>query len=329
MKAAQYISKGKIEFVEVPDPTPKPGEIVVALDKGAVCGSDVWELYYRPDHLFPQLPGASGHEVVGTIVSSDIEVAGLRPEDRVLVIPPNFNGWAEYISLDPKWLIPVPDRLSTEEAVMAQLLGCVIWALKKVPNLTDKNVAVIGQGPAGLLFTKVISNMGAKRVIGLDLEDYRLDVANQMGATHTLNNSALTPAEAEAHVKEMTAGEMADLVVEVVGLDETVNLASDLCREAGDLLVFGIPKAARYSIDMMNILRQQQTLITTVGTQWEPNLSSFRLGMQMIADGRVDVQPLLTHSVPFVQLPQALEMAYKRTDGAVKVMVEISESVGR
>ena len=322
MKAAQYVSQGKIEFVEIPDPTPNDGEIVVQLDKGTVCGSDVFELYYQPKEQFPKKPGASGHEIVGTVVSANS--GGLRPEDRVLVIPPNFDGWVEYLSVTPNWLVPIPDVLPTEHGLMAQLLGCVIWALKKAPNLTDKNVAVIGQGPAGLLFTKLLSNMGARRVIGLDLEDYRLEVAKQMGATDVLNNSGRDSAQTAEFVRDVTEGGMADYVIEVVGLDETVNLASDLGREFADLLIFGIPKTQHYSLDFWNILRKQQALVTTVGTQAEPNLQSFRLGMQMIADGRVDVSPLLTHHLPFESLPKALELAHKRKDGAVKVVVDIS-----
>ncbi|MGB1251178.1 MAG: zinc-dependent alcohol dehydrogenase, partial [Candidatus Promineifilaceae bacterium] len=214
-----------------------------------------------------------------------------------------------------------PDTLSFEQGVLAQLLGCNIWALKKIGPVFDKNVAIVGQGPAGLFFTKLLSNMGAKRVIGLDLDEHRLSTAHQMGATHTIN--ATDNNEYRAQVRDITKGQMADLVIESVGLPETVDMTINLGREYADLLIFGIPKVTPTPIDIYKSLRMQQRWITTVGTQFEPNLSSFRLGMQMIKDGRVDVTPLISHSMPFGDLAQALKMAKTREDKTIKIMMEM------
>ena len=318
MKAAQYVAQGKVGFLEVPDPTPTAGQVVVRLDKVAVCGSDVTQLYYHEN--FPLNPGVSGHECVGFVAASDCPEFAVG--DRVLAIPPDFNGWAQYLCLDPQWLIPVHDSLGMEQAVLAQLLGCVIWALKKVDNLYDKDVVVIGQGPAGIFFSNLIANMGAKRVIGLDLEDHRLGIASQMGATHTINANA---SDIEDQIAQITEGQMADMVVEVVGTADTVDQAVHLGKTWADLLIFGIPKVSPISFDMMESLRKQQRLITTVGTQFEPDLRSFRLAMAMIAAGRIDVRPLISHCLPFGQLGQAMELAYKRTEQAVKVLVEIDQ----
>ena len=317
MKAAQYIARGTVGFLEVPDPTPTAGQVIVKLDKVAVCGSDVKQLYY--DDIFPLSPGVSGHECVGFVVESGSPE--FKVGDRVLAIPPAFDGWAQYLSLDPRWLIPVPDSLGMEQGVLAQLLGCVIWALKKVDNMYDKDVVVIGQGPAGIFFSNLIANMGAKRVIGLDLEDHRLAIARRMGATHTINANA---SDINEQISAITEGQMADMVVEVVGTAETVDQSIHLGKTWADLLIFGIPKVSPIPFDMMESLRKQQRLITTVGTQFEPNLRSFRLAMAMIEDGRIDVRPLISHCLPFGQLGQAMELAYRRTEAAVKVLVEVN-----
>ena len=319
MKVAQYASRGNLQFVEVSDPIPARGQVLVQMEIVAVCGSDVMQLYYSDDDEYPLPPGMSGHECVGTVV--DPGASSFQKGARVLVIPPDFNGWSPYLSIDPQWLIPIPDSLSYEQGVLAQLLGCNIWALKKIGPVFDKNVAVVGQGPAGLFFTKLLSNMGAKRVIGLDLEDYRLGIARQMGATHTIN--ATNNDDYRVQVRDITKGEMADLVIEVVGLPETVDMTINLGKAYADLLIFGIPKVTPTPIDIYKSLRLQQRWIMTVGTQFEPNLSSFRLGMQMIADGRVDVTPLISHSMPFDQLATALKMAKHREDGTIKIMMEM------
>ena len=240
----------------------------------------------------------------------------------MLTIPPAFDGWAQFLSLDPQWLIPVPDSVEMEQGVLAQLLGCVIWALKKVDNVYDKDVVVIGQGPAGIFFSNLIANMGAKRVIGLDFEDHRLGIARRMGATHTINAN---DNDVNAQIEHITKGQMADMVVEVVGTAEAVDQAVHLGKTWADLLIFGIPKESPIPFDMMESLRKQQRLITTVGTQFEPGLSSFRLAMDMIRDGRIDVRPLISHCLPFGQLGHAMELAYKRTEQAVKVLVEVNQ----
>ena len=321
MKVAQYVSRGKLDFVEVPDPTPQAGEVLVQLEYTAVCGSDVMQLYYSEEIEYPLAPGVSGHECVGHVIEPG--TSSFKKGDRVLIIPPNFDGWGPYLAIDPKWLVPIPDILSLEQGVLAQLLGCIVWSLKKVGNVYDQNVAVVGQGPAGMFFTKLLSNMGAKRVIGLDLDDHRLSIARQMGATHTINAS--NNADYKAQVSDITEGAMADLVIEVVGLPETVDMTIDLGRQWADLLIFGIPKVTPTPIDLYKSLRLQQRWITTVGTQFEPNLSSFRLAMDMIADGRVDVQPLISHCMPFGELARAIEMAKTREDQAVKILMEIQK----
>ena len=256
---------------------------------------------------------------MATVVESD--AGTFKTGDRVLIIPPNFDGWSQYLSVDPKWLIPIPDSLSFDHAVFAQLLGCIIWALKKVDNVYDQNVAVVGQGAAGLFFTQLLSNMGAKRVIGLDLDDHRLQVARQMGATHTINPTSTT--EFKAAVADLTHGQMADLVIEAVGIPETIDMSLDIGKEFGDIMAFGIPKVSPIPFDLWKALRMQQRILTTVGTQDEPNLSSFRLGMDMIADGRIDPTPLISHTLPFDQLGRAIKMAKLRTDNAVKILMNM------
>jgi threonine dehydrogenase-like Zn-dependent dehydrogenase len=99
------------------------------------------------------------------------------------------------------------------------------------------NTVVIGQGPVGLLFNSMLKNMGATRVIGVDILDYRLRIAKEMGATHTIDSSKQNVSEI---VKDITKGNMADLVVEACGYEETLNMSFDLARHDGVVAFFGI-----------------------------------------------------------------------------------------
>ena len=122
---------------------------------------------------------------------------------------------------------------------MSQPLGTVVWACRKLGNIINQDVVIIGQGPMGLLITHMISNLGAKNIITTDLVDFRLEVSKQMRATHTVNSANEDVVDA---VKEITDGKMADLVIEVVGHQtETINTCLQLLKRGGTLLAFGVP----------------------------------------------------------------------------------------
>ena len=176
---------------------------------------------------------------------------------------------------------------------MSQPLGTVVWACRKLPNLLNLDTVVIGQGPMGLLFTHILSNLGAKTVITTDLVDFRLSVSKKMHATHTINAAEEDPV---AVVAEITEGRMADLVIEVVGHQtETINECLSLLKRDGTLLAFGVPDDQVYDFHFADFFRKNIRFIGSVGPD-APN--DFPLAMDMIAQGRLDVSPIITHHLP-------------------------------
>ncbi|MSP14810.1 MAG: hypothetical protein EXR62_17850 [Chloroflexi bacterium] len=319
MKAAQYVAPGQIDIVEVPLPPLAPGQVLLRVDKVAVCGSDLHELYDSPVENYPYKPGRSGHECVATVESTS--GTDVHTGDRVLVIPPGADALVEYLALEPRYLIPIPDSLNMEQGLLAQQLGTVIWCCRKLSNVLDKTVVVVGQGPAGLLFTTLLYHMGAKRIIGLDVVDHRLATSRQMGASHTVNVYHTDPVAA---VAELTGGRMADVVCEVVGKEETINLCPDLARDHAELALFGVPKRNTFPFAYEKFLRKQLRTVTSAHTQSEPNYRSFRLALDMIAQGRIDVSHLVSHRLPFMAVRRAFELAETKQDGAVKVMMDFN-----
>ena len=103
---------------------------------------------------------------------------------------------------------------------MCQPVGTVMHSCKLTGNVIGKKIVVLGQGPIGLSFSNILAQGGATKVIGVDLLDYRLDVAKNNGATHVINPDKDNLEEA---VAELTNGEGADIVVEAVGRPETLN----------------------------------------------------------------------------------------------------------
>ena len=317
MKAAQYTAPGRIDVIETPDPAPTHGTVLLRTEKVTICGSDLHFLNDSPTEAYPWKPGQSGHECVGVIEESAIPA--FRRGSRVLVLPPEFDAFAEYLAVEPNYLIPLPEGLAPHHGILGQQLGTVVFCCRKLKNVLDKDVVVVGQGPAGLFFTMLLYRMGARQVIGLDLVDHRLAVARQVGAVHTVNVAQQDPVEA---VREHTQGRMADVVVEAVGKAETINLCADLVREGGEFALFGVPKKEILPIAMEKILRRNLTMLTSVFAQREPGLRSFRLALDLIAQGRLDVSPLISHRFPFADIRDAFTLAETKQDGAVKVLLE-------
>src|SRR5438552_321459 len=175
--------------------------------------------------------------MTGTVVATN----GKRfcPGDQVLAVPVNQRGFFERYIVSEARAIPVDSRVPKDRAFLAQPLGTVICALKKLPQILDKDVVIVGQGPIGQMFTAAMRNLGARRIIAVEPIESRLALSGRMGATATINPIA---ADLTAEVGRITGGAMADIVVEAVGhADQALNAALGLVKPFGRLLYFGVP----------------------------------------------------------------------------------------
>ncbi|MDE2731657.1 MAG: zinc-binding dehydrogenase [Bacteroidota bacterium] len=314
MLAAQYTAPGAVSLVQTPDPECPPEGLLLRVETLGICGSDLHFCHDVATAEYPCGPGFSGHECVAIVE----EGRGLPVGTRVLALAPDYNAFAEGLSATGDSVIRVPEHLSSDRAVLAQQLGTVIYCCRKLPNMLDRHVVVVGQGPAGLFFTMLLSRMGARSLTGVDTEPHRLTLARQLGATCVVNPDVT---DCEAAVREHTRGDMADVVVEAVGKAETLNLCTSLVRKEGDIALFGVPKTHVLPVDVEALLRRNVRLTTSVFAQREPGLHSFRLALQMIGDGRIDPMPLVSHRLGFAEIAQGFELAHTRSDGTIKVLL--------
>ena len=304
---------------EVEKPQLDKGKVLVKMEVGTLCGSDL-HLFERPrpPEDYPLAPGFSGHECVGTVEGSD--AADFEAGDRVLICPWPPIGFAQYVVLAPEYLVKLPPEADLRELVVGQQLGTVIYCCKKMPNVIDMDVAVLGQGTGGMLLTAMLRHMGARKVIGIDVVGYRLEVAKKMGATHVVDASREDLVQA---VGDITDGRMVDLAVEAVGEPETVNQVADLIRERGYLVFYGIAPAGNLELDYMNFFRKHPIAVTSSRTEEEEGHRSFNLAMDMIVQGRIDVTPLISHQLPLSRIGEAYDLALHKRDGAVKVLLDL------
>jgi L-iditol 2-dehydrogenase len=258
IQAGQIVGPGRVEIVSIPAPEPREGQIRVRPTIGCLCGSDL--PYFLADSANPMMhgrvpplaPSLSLHELIGVVDASR------SPEyaegDRVLALPYEHYGLAEAFLSEPARAVPLPPEARGDHLVLAQPLGTIVHALNKFGRLINQNVVVVGQGPIGLLFTGLLTRLGVRRLIALELLPERRAAARRMGATHVLDPRETGPAEA---VPALTEGQGADLVVEAVGEPETLAGCIDLIRRGGVILAFGVPHQLRYDLPFGKLFFQE------------------------------------------------------------------------
>jgi L-iditol 2-dehydrogenase len=327
MKAGRWVDVGRVVCEEVPRPSPADGEILVRTTYTSICGSDLHSVYGGPPP--PAVPaGWPGHESVGEVVES--RCPGFEPGDRVLTVPHFVDGrcMAEYQALPGSFCIRLSDKAPLSHLLMAQQLGTVIYALRRHQlDLIGQDVAVIGQGSAGAFFTFLLKRAGARSVLVTDKSPARLAYSRHLGADLTVlaggPDADADGAGFRSAVLEATGGRGAGLVVEAVGSRETFPLSVELAADSATVLWFGLPEGTgAYPFSFPEFFVRRLTAYAISGTQGEPGLESFRYAVQLIADGAIDVAPLLSHMLPIDRVEEAFHMAHDRTDGALKVSIE-------
>jgi len=319
MKAARLVGPRQFEILDVDTPTPKEGEVLVRLEYASICGSDLLT-YDRvfPEEEYPLRVGLPCHETSGVVEESRDD--SLRKGQRVVALT-YTGGLLQYTAIAANRCIPVPDSIDARLAVLCQPIGTVIYAVQKLGSVLGKKVVILGQGPIGLGFTDFLSRAGATQVIVTDVIDARLEMARRYGATHTVNAAREDVVEA---VKEVTKGELADVVVEACGLPETCNQVFHCLKMHGTACIFGMPHGEPvFPFDWASMYYKLANVVVTNSARAGEVAGSVKTAVELIAQGRIDPSAMITHDVPFNEVGRAYEMFSRRTDGAVKVLIKL------
>ncbi len=320
MKAIQVTGPQRLQLIEVPVPEPAEGEVLIKLEALSVCGTDMMAYRHpQPEEDYPLGAGTPCHECAGTIVES-------RSPDwpvgrRVIYLPAlNLNGGAEYVVAQPETLVSLPDDGDMGEWLMCQPWGTVLYALEQAGPVAGKNVAVLGQGCIGLLFTMTLKQMGARKIIAIDPNEHRLAMSRKLGANLAVNTSRVA---AEKVVREVFGNEGADMVVEASGdsgaLDQCVNMA----RMYGTLVLFGIPEEKEITFDYLTAISKQLRMVGTVSATCEAPAKPIQQAVDLRAEGEVDLSWLVTHRFDFKDSPAGYELYASREDPLIKLVLEI------
>jgi L-iditol 2-dehydrogenase len=320
LKAAVYRGPQNIKVEDVPDPRVSGKKVLVNFKAGSICGTDLH--FYRGEWKLKR----------GRIIGHD--ACGVRADtgERVVMVPiaycgscyfclrglPTFctrgkfmgltrNGFfAESIVMRPRNLIPLPESVSDEEAAIVEPVALALHVLNSLaPNVGDW-ATIIGQGPIGLLMTQVAKLKGCK-VIAVDLEDYRLKLAEKYGAEFCVNAKQ---EDAGKRVKEITK-RGSDVVVEAAGTTRTVEQTPFMVRKAGKVALVGESKG------YLNLEDADEALFFT--SYISP--AEYPMAVELIAKKIVDVKGLITHRFRLVDFEKALQTADNPADKPLKVVI--------
>ncbi|MDP7067838.1 MAG: zinc-binding dehydrogenase [Acidimicrobiales bacterium] len=327
MRATRMIDVGQMICEEIAVPAIADGQVLIESEMASICGSDLHVVMMGAglNHSFPCPHGYPGHEGIGRIVES--KVPGLEEGQHVLTFPNPVVGecFNEFQRVGGSYCVPLPEcDLPRSHLLMAQQLGTVIYAMRQHPrDVTGETVAVMGQGSAGLFWTYLLKRAGAAQVVVSDLSDTRLAVAAAYGA-----DVCVHAREDDMHsaVGDLTGGNGVDYLVEAVGRSETFRESVDHVRMDGEIMWFGLPSVdADIDMRFYKFFRKRLQAASTYGAQDEPDASSFREALDLIATGAIDVGPLLSHIFPVEKIDEAMHLAHEPHDAqALKVSIEFT-----
>ncbi|MFB3892607.1 MAG: zinc-binding dehydrogenase [Phycisphaerae bacterium] len=345
MKAAFLTGIRKVEVRDVPAPgKPGAGEALLRVDVLGVCGSDMH--YFKEGRIGTQVveyPFIVGHEFAATVEAVGDQVGDLRKGRRVAVDPlvacgqcdqcrngrvhtcrdQRFMGcpgqmsgaMAQYVVMPARCCFPIPDEMTAEQAALTEPFSIALHARNLARTPECASVAILGCGPIGLCVLAALKAADPCEVYATDLLDERLALAGRLGADWTGNAAA---GDVLAAIKRTQPLGM-DRVFECAGKQETIDQAVELLAPGGTLVLVGIPPFDRFSLDM-NLFRRKELRLQCVRRQNE----CVQTAIDMLAEGKVNLDALVTHHFLLEQSQQAFDMVADYRDGVVKAMIQIS-----
>ena len=331
-----------LRIEEIADVALGPTDVRVRIRMGGICGSDL-HYFNHGGTGFIRLkePMALGHEVAGIVSEVGSQVSHLAIGSRVAVNPSRHCGHCQYceeglhnhcldmrfmgsamrfphvqgafresLVVDAAQAIPVAESVSMEEASMAEPLAVCLHAVSRAGSLVGKRVLVIGCGPIGNLVIVAARNAGADEIIATDVQAFALDLARKCGADRTLHVG-----EAPESLKDYVAANgRLDVVFEASGNSAALKAAIELLRPRG--LVVQVGLGAEMALPTNIVVTREIEIRGTFRFT-----SEFALAVDLMNRGRVNVKPLITAQIPFVEARSAFEIAGDRARSA-KVLLD-------
>jgi len=344
MKAALFYGGNDIRLDTVPIPEPGSGEIQVRIQATGICGGDIAGYQRQSDQPHPAR--MAGHEPTGIISALGDRVSKFQIGDRVAIEPTipcnecpqcmngNYNicatlqhvggmqkggGFAEYMTTPVDNAYFLPPHVSFEAGALAEVYAVAMHALTRVPVQPGDKVAVIGSGPVGMTIAQMADVAGAQSVMILGKPDQSLQIAQKMMSCYTINVDQQDPVKV---IKELSNGTGATVVFEAVGgRANTLQQATEIAAKRGRICMVG-GHSAPLTFHEGHAKSKELTISWSFCYGRRNGEKEFQLAIDLLATGKLNPDPLITHKYPLDDIIQAFETAAGREAyGSVKVLV--------
>jgi 2-desacetyl-2-hydroxyethyl bacteriochlorophyllide A dehydrogenase len=319
MQAIVFTASEACAIETVADPACAPDEVIVQVAAAGICGTDLH--IYHNDYMsrFPVIPG---HEFGGTIVETGRDVANFKIGDRVAADPNLYCGqcyfcrsqqanhclnwqgvgitrpgaFAQYVAVPARACYTIPDSLTDAQAAFIEPVSCVVHALNRLRIWPGDDALIFGGGPMGLVLTQALRRSGAAQVVVVEPQPDRLALARQLGAA-----AALAPGAEQKRALHELAPYGFSIVIDATGAPAVIEQAFDYLKPRGQYLQFGVaPNSATVNLKPYDIFHKDWTIIGSFALCY-----TFQPAIAWLANGVVDVQPLVSHTLPLTDFPAA------------------------
>lgn len=341
MKALVLEEYNKFVYKEMDVPEITEREVLIQVKACGICGSDVHGMDGSSGRRNPPL--IMGHEASGVIVKKGTLVRDFSEGDRVTfdstvycgecfycrkglinlcdnrrvlgVAPKEYRqhgAFAEYVAVPEHILYRLPDGLSFEQAAMVEPVSIAFHAVGLTPISLNDSVVVIGAGMVGIFVIQALRAAGCGKIIAVDLEKNKLDLALKLGADYVLQAGQVDVAE---EVFKLTGNRGATLAVEVVGNTAAVNTAISSLRKGGALTIVG-NLAPTVEFPLQEVVTRQISVRGSCSSCGE-----YPACLDMIARGTIDVDALISAVAPLADGAQWFDRLYGQEQGLMKVIL--------
>ena len=343
MQTYTYVSKGIFKLMEKPKPVlVHEKDAIVKVTLASICSSD---LHIKHGSVPRAIPGiTAGHEMVGIVEEVGSAVTKVKPGDRVTVNVETFcgecffcrkgyvnncidknGGWAlgcridggqaEYVRVPfaDQGLNKIPDKVTDRQALfVGDILATGYWAARISEITEDDTVLIIGAGPTGICTLLSVILKNPKRIIMCEKDENRIHFIKK----HYPDVLTVSPEKCFDFVQTNTEHGGADVVLEVAGAESTFRLAWECARPNAIVTIVALYDKAQL-LPLPDMYGKNLTFKTggVDGCDCEETL-------ELIADGKINTEPLITHTYPLSRIDEAYDLFENKRDGVIKVAIE-------
>jgi len=332
----------RLDLVDMPVPKPAADELLIRIQACGICGSDVHGYDGSTGRRLP--PVVMGHEAAGIVEEAGSAVVNFRAGDRVTFDSTVFCGecffckrgqinlcdhrevigvstplfkrmgaFAEYVVVPARIAYILPDNMPFAHAALIEAVSVAVHAVSLTEITPNDTAVVVGAGMIGLLTLQAVKHAGAARVFVLDVDESRLELARELGATETFNSR---DEKVIGQIAERTNGRGADVALECVGTSVTVKLALESVRKGGAVTLVG-NVTPTVELGLQSAVSRQIRLQGSCASSGE-----YPECIALMAEGAIRVEPLLTAVAPLQDGPRWFERLYAREPGLLKVVLQ-------